>query len=137
MNDSSLENPKASPDSSTWYYLVVTSTWGCDSPLDSVLVKVKPTPIAEAGPNLEICGGDTTTLLESYYYTTTDSADPSQIYYSWNPAGTLSDSSVAQPQAWPASGLRRGQTDCTSPWVRSQTEPSPACQKSVHPDTCR
>ncbi|MEM6269087.1 MAG: PKD domain-containing protein [Bacteroidota bacterium] len=101
MNDSTLENPKASPDTSTWYYLVVTSSWGCESPLDSVLVQLKPTPLAEAGPNLEICAGDTTTLLGSYFYTTTDSADPTQIYYSWNPAATISDSTLAQPQAWP------------------------------------
>lgn len=103
MNDPTLENPKASPDTTTWYYLVVTSTWGCESPLDSVLVKVKPTPLAEAGPDLEICAGDTTTLQGGYYYTTTDSANPSEIYYAWTPPISISDSTLAQPQAWPGS----------------------------------
>lgn len=103
MNDPTLENPKASPDSTTWYYLVVTSSWGCESPLDSVLVKVKPTPLAEAGPDLEICAGDTTTLQGGYYYTTTDSANPSEIYYAWTPPIAMSDSTLAQPQVWPGS----------------------------------
>jgi hypothetical protein len=58
LNDPTLENPAASPDSSTWYYLVATSSWGCDSPLDSVWVKLKPTPLAEAGPTKQICEGD-------------------------------------------------------------------------------
>lgn len=101
LNDSTLENPLASPDTTTWYYLTVTSSWGCESPLDSVLVKLKPTPIAEAGPNLQLCEGDTTVLLGSYFYTTTDSADPSDIYFSWNPNVSISDSTVPQPSAWP------------------------------------
>ncbi|MEM7038709.1 MAG: PKD domain-containing protein, partial [Bacteroidota bacterium] len=99
--DSTAENPAASPDTTTWYYLTVTSSWGCESPLDSVLVWLKPTPVAEAGPNLQMCAGDTVDLLGSYYYTTTDSANPSEIYYAWTPNQFISDSTAPQPQAWP------------------------------------
>lgn len=101
MNDPTLENPSASPDSSTWYYLVATSSWGCESALDSVLVLVKPTPQAEAGPVQHICEGDSVVLQGSYYYTTTDSATVSQIYYSWTPGTTINDTTLAQPTVWP------------------------------------
>jgi gliding motility-associated-like protein len=103
LNDPTLENPLASPDTTTTYFLEVTSSWGCKSPLDSVLLRVKPTPIAEAGPNLIICDGDSIVLPGSYHYATTDSAPPSQIYYSWTPALTLDDSTLAQPLAFPGS----------------------------------
>lgn len=102
LDNPTAENPLASPDSSLWYYLEVTSSWGCKSPLDSVLLRVKPTPIAEAGPNLEFCAGDSLNLLGSYYYTSTDSAPISEIYYTWIPATQLSDSTIAQPIVWPS-----------------------------------
>ncbi len=101
MNDPTLENPSASPDSSTWYHLVATSSWGCKSPLDSVLVLVKPTPLAEAGPVQQICEGDSVVLQGGYYYSTTDSADVSQIYYSWTPAIHINDTTLAEPTVWP------------------------------------
>jgi gliding motility-associated-like protein len=103
LNDPTLENPTASPDTTTTYYLEVTSSWGCKSPLDSVLLRVKPTPIAEAGPNLILCAGDSVTLPGGYFYTSTDSAPPSQVYFSWTPAATLDDSTLAQPLAYPGS----------------------------------
>ncbi|HHG85115.1 MAG TPA: PKD domain-containing protein [Bacteroidetes bacterium] len=101
LDDPTAENPLAKPDTTTQYHLVVTSSWGCDSPLDSVQVTVKATPQAEAGPNLELCAGDSVLLQGSYYYTSTDSADPSQIYYHWAPNQNLDDPSLAQATVWP------------------------------------
>ncbi len=102
LNDPTLENPLVTPDTVTWYTVVATSSWGCASSPDSVLVNVLPTPIAEAGPNQQICSGDTLTLPGSYYYTTTGPVtDPSLIYFSWNPASTLSDSTLNSPDAFP------------------------------------
>ena len=101
LNNPMAENPVASPDSSTWYYLVATSNFGCESPTDSVLVNVIPTPIAEAGPPQTICFGDTINLQGSYYYTTTDSAPIPDIYFGWDPNVNLSDSTVVQPTAYP------------------------------------
>lgn len=96
------EDVWASPDSTTAYWVIATTNWGCESDPDTAVVYLKPTPIAEAGPNLVLCEGDTTTLLGSYYYTTTDSApNVSQVYFGWTPAATLDDSTQAQPQAWP------------------------------------
>lgn len=101
LNNPTLENPAASPDSSTWYYLIATSSWGCESPLDSVWVKLKPTPLAEAGPVQHICAGDSVLLQGSYFYAATDSAPPSQIWYSWIPSSHMNDTTLAQPTVWP------------------------------------
>lgn len=105
LNNPTLENPTASPDTTTWYYLIATSSWGCDSPLDSVLVRLKPSPIAEAGENQEICLGDSVTLPGTYYYTTTDSANPTEIYYAWSPNTSINDSTYAQPIVWPSQSM--------------------------------
>ncbi len=97
-----IEDAHASPDSSTTYYVVATSNWGCESAPDSMTVYVKPTPFADAGPNLTICGADSIALQGSYYYTTTDTApNASQVYFSWIPADSMSDSTLAGPIVWP------------------------------------
>ncbi|MFM2375507.1 MAG: hypothetical protein RLZZ165_604, partial [Bacteroidota bacterium] len=101
LDNPTLENPAASPDSSTWYHLVATSSWGCDSPVDSVWVKLKPSPIAEVGPSLYVCAGDSVILQGSYFYAATDSAHPSEIWYTWTPSASVSDPAQAQPTAWP------------------------------------
>ena len=101
LDNATAENPLASPDSTTWYYLEVTSSWGCVSALDSVLLRVKPTPVADAGPDLQICAGDSIQLQGGYYYTTTDSAPATEIYYGWTPNQMIGDSTQAQPWAWP------------------------------------
>lgn len=101
LSDSTAENPQASPVSTTQYELIVTSSWGCESPVDTVQVTVKPTPIAEAGPEQTLCAGDSLALNGGYYYTTTDSADPSQIYYTWTPAQDIDDPTAQSPLVWP------------------------------------
>lgn len=103
LNDPTAENPLASPDTTTWYYLVATSSWGCESAGDSVLVNVLATPQAEAGNDTTICGGDTLDLQGGYFYTTTGEANPNDVYFNWSPSGLLSDPSTAGPQAWPSS----------------------------------
>lgn len=118
LDNATLEDPTATPDSSQWYYVQATSNYGCESPPDSVWVRVKPTPQAEAGPLQTICPGDTATLFGSYFYTTTDSANPSQVYYSWIPAANIDDSTQAQPTAWPGTSqyyyLRVSHNTCSS-----------------------
>ena len=40
--------------------------------------------------------------LGDVYYTTTDTAsDPSGVFYTWTPGGTLSDTMISQPWAHP------------------------------------
>lgn len=96
------EDYLTAPDTTHTYYVTATSIWGCESPQDSATVYVKPTPIAEAGPQQVICLGDTASLQGGYYYTTTGPVqNPTQIWYSWTPGATLSDTTVADPDAWP------------------------------------
>lgn len=102
LSNNTLEDVMASPDTTTWYYVTTTTNWGCESAPDSALVTVKPTPLAEAGPIQTICEGDTAQLQGGIFYTTTPPVpNPSQIYYSWNPAANMSDSTVANPFVWP------------------------------------
>lgn len=106
LNDPTLPNPLAFPDTSTTYYLIATSQYGCHSFPDSVRIGVRPTPVAEAGPQQVLCFGDSVQLQGGYYYTTTDSANPSQIYYAWTPgSGLLSDSTVTHPWVNPTQSL--------------------------------
>lgn len=103
LNDPNAQNPVATPDTTTTYYLVATSQYGCESPADSVEITVKPTPIAEAGPQLTVCLGGSGQLNGGYYYTTTPAADPSQVYFSWLPgAGSLSDTTIGNPWVTPS-----------------------------------
>ncbi|MFN8397865.1 MAG: PKD domain-containing protein [Bacteroidia bacterium] len=101
LDNPTLENPAASPDTSTWYFLTATSSWGCESPLDSVLVRVKPTPIADAGPVQYKCAGDSVVLQGSYYSSSTDTALPADIFYSWTPGTSMNDTTLMQPIVWP------------------------------------
>jgi gliding motility-associated-like protein len=102
LDDPTAENPFASPDTTTWYSVEVLSSWGCRSHYDSVLVRVKPTPIAEAGPVQQLCLGDTVQLQGSYFYTSTDSAPTSEVFFAWSPNLSLSDSTIQDPFAFPA-----------------------------------
>ena len=102
LSDSSLKNPWAGPDSTTTYYLKATTSWGCESSSDSITVWLKPTPVADAGPSLVICDSTGGQLLGGYYYASTDSADTSQIFYSWTPGGDLNDSLRQKPWVFPS-----------------------------------
>jgi gliding motility-associated-like protein len=101
LSNGSNEDASAAPDSTTAYWVVATTSWGCESAPDTAVVYVKPTPISEAGPNLIICAGDSVTLQGSYSYTTTDSAPVSQVYFGWTPANVMNDSTLVQPTVWP------------------------------------
>ena len=101
IGSSEIQNPVVQPDSTTTYYLIGTSSFGCDSYLDSVTVFIKPTPLADAGEDTIICSGNEIMLEGSYYYQTPDSADPARISYLWTPAAGLSDPAILTPTVSP------------------------------------
>lgn len=70
--------------------LTIQSSYGC---IDSVTntIGINPLPIANAGPDITICTGDTTALSAS-----------GGITYRWFPAAFLSDSTVPNPRAYPS-----------------------------------
>lgn len=101
-----VPNPIVSPDTTTTYVLTAFSEeWGCYGTPDSVTVNVNSTPIAEAGPNLSICDGDSIVLNGSFGYTTTLPAPINEVYYSWNPNQSMSDSTVLDPTVWPGQSI--------------------------------
>ncbi|HEX2898339.1 MAG TPA: PKD domain-containing protein, partial [Bacteroidia bacterium] len=103
LNDSSLFNPCARPDTTTIYVLVATEiSTGCasnHSTLDtasSVVVHVNPVPVADAGPNVSICPFDTAVLQG------TGSAAGPAYQFQWSPTTSLDFSNIASPNASPA-----------------------------------
>lgn len=103
LNDPSQEDPIAGPTSTTTYYMIAISNWGCESPVDSMTVFIYPTPIAEAGDSAFVCLGDEYTLPGSYYYGQMDTVtDPSQIYFNWSPSAGLVNPGLLQPSFVPS-----------------------------------
>lgn len=101
LNYSNVVSPQATPDSTTIYTVIVTSSNGCSSlpttldSLSSVIVTVRESPVAEAGPEWDICLGDSTQLLGF-----ADKAGPDYEYI-WTPAFGVIDSADQTPMASP------------------------------------
>ena len=55
LDDASLLQPTASPTADTWYYL--TATQGICTRTDSILIRIFPSPVANAGDDIAICYG--------------------------------------------------------------------------------
>lgn len=91
-----LNNPfgaitMATPALSTDYVVTVTDGNGCTD-TDTARITVHPPAIANAGPDVSICIGNSTNLAGS-----------GGVIYNWSPSGSLSNSSVPNPSANPIS----------------------------------
>lgn len=85
-----LQSISVSPSVATSYTVTVSDTYGCKAS-DDILISVNPTPIADAGPDVTICAGQSTTLAASGGATTT-------CYYFWNPGtGTSQQNIIVNP----------------------------------------
>ena len=105
ISDQDVEDPMVSPSSTMYYYVQSTTNWGCESPVDSVLVTLLPTPIADAGENVTVCLGNEIQLDGSYSFTTTIPAPANDIFFDWTPAAGLSSATILDPYTSPtASG---------------------------------
>jgi gliding motility-associated-like protein len=91
LNNPNLANPIATPLTSTTYTLV--GRVGSCSSSDDVRINVVPYPIANAGPDQQICFQTTTQLNGSIVASS----------FSWSPGLTLSSTSVLNPFAFPKS----------------------------------
>ena len=85
LSDPTVPNPVASPGITTLYMVEITDANGCKRE-DSVMVRVKPVPKANAGEDVAICKGESVRLSGSRG----DS-------YSWAPSRGLSKTSVSSP----------------------------------------
>ncbi|MEM7038364.1 MAG: hypothetical protein AAF570_15370, partial [Bacteroidota bacterium] len=94
LNSANILNPCARPQATTTYTLTATSGNNCTSVPDSnamVTVTVYPIPIADAGPDIDLCEGDTA-MLQGFGF----GAGPNYSY-EWTPSFGLSDPFVANP----------------------------------------
>lgn len=95
-----LSNPtgnysSVSPMTTTTYTVRVTDAIGCSKDT-TFTVTVHPTPIANAGPDLAICEGNSATIGVAATV-----SGPANITYSWNPYYYLSDASACPTTATP------------------------------------
>jgi gliding motility-associated-like protein len=88
LSNSGIANPVANPGVSTLY--TVVATLGRCTITDDVYVPVMPAPVANAGPDGDICYGKTFQLQGS-----------GGVNYSWSPAQYLSSTSVSDPVVTP------------------------------------
>lgn len=86
-----------------WYYLTATSVFGNCVARDSVQVTINPLPAANAGADVAVCVGGTTTLGST--------AVPGATYR-WLPDSGLNNAATAQP-------ILRGVLNGTTPVVRT------------------
>jgi len=90
LNDSTVVTPIILQDTTATYYVTaIDSASGCSSN-DSVTITLLPTLVLSLSNDTTICFGDTTQLM----------ALDSGIY-SWSPAASLNDSTIANPLAFP------------------------------------
>ncbi len=89
LSAANIANPIASPTATTSY--TVTGTSGSCTSTDIVMITVTTMPTANAGSDISICTGNTTTLNAS-----------GGTAYSWLPVTGLSSAAIANPVANPA-----------------------------------
>jgi gliding motility-associated-like protein len=94
--DQNASNPIVNAITDTRYFLKVTDNYGCEG-TDSMLVKINPEGILDAGTNKEICIGESITLGGE------PTAEGSILPYSyqWSPAISLDMPALANPIANP------------------------------------
>ncbi|MGZ3864178.1 MAG: PKD domain-containing protein [Bacteroidia bacterium] len=92
LSSTTISNPTASPTVTTVY--TVTAFNGACSATDALTLTVNSLPTANAGSDLAICSGSSTTL--------TATGGPS---YSWSPATGLSSTTIANPVATPTASV--------------------------------
>ena len=88
LNNSTINNPKASPDSSTIYKVVVSNGTCKDSA--TTLIRVKPIPDIRLTPDSNLCEGQVIQLNAT-----------GGNKYVWYPSSTLNNSFTANPTAFP------------------------------------
>lgn len=102
LDDETLEDPTATPDTTTTYSVVSVSEWGCESDPATTLVTVLSTPVVEAGENVSFCTGNEIQLDGSFMYTTTLPANPNDEFIVWTPNQDIDDNTILDPTVSPA-----------------------------------
>ena len=101
LNDETLPNPLAGPNSQTDFTVTVTDSKGCVGS-DAMTVFVNENPVAHAGVDKEICIGES--ILIGAVPAASNGVGPYQ--YTWSPLETLNDEQVENPIASPTTTTR-------------------------------
>ncbi|MCW3085992.1 MAG: sorting protein [Bacteroidetes bacterium] len=90
LDNSGIATPMATPNTSTTYTVNVTDGNGCSN-TNTVMITVNALPPADAGTDAAVCNGESIVLNGNGGTT-----------YSWAPAASLDDNTLAGPNATPA-----------------------------------
>lgn len=130
LNDASAQNPIATVTETTVFTLEADNGDGCIL-TRTVTVEVAPTPVANAGADVDLCPGQPTVLSGS-----------GGVAYEWSPATFLSDPSSATPIAQPETDITYTLTvtdanGCTATDAVSLTvNPLPNVQAAPNAEVC-
>lgn len=108
LSATNVAQPMAAPATTTTYTMIVSNSFGCND-TDEVVVTVGSSPIANAGPDQQICTGQSVQIGTP--------GNPANGY-SWSPANGLDSAIVAQPNASPTA---------TTSYVLTVTQASSGC----------
>lgn len=126
LSDPNIAQPEASPESTTEYTVTVTDANGCVT-TDNITIVVNPLPEPEAGDDVDICFGETTTIGQQA------GGGSGPYTYSWNPVTGLSANDQAVVDANPTDSTLYYQTvtdangcvNVDSVWVNVMPLPEP------------
>lgn len=96
LSSATSANPTANPTVTTTYTVTVTAGGTACTSTDQVVVTVDPAPNVDAGPDQTICDGVPVAIGGSPTSTTPG------VTYAWSPAATLTNASISNPVAQPA-----------------------------------
>lgn len=117
----------ASPTVTTTYYVTVTDKNGCKAS-DTIIVTVNALPVANAGPDKNICYGTSTNIGM-----TATGGTPPYVSYQWSPATGLSATNTSVVEASPLDSTMyvltvtdsKGCVDTDTVWVNVWPLPKP------------
>jgi gliding motility-associated-like protein len=89
LDNAAIANPVATPAATTTYTVTVTDANNC-SATDTILIRVDPLPLADAGPDDEVCFGSSIPLGAG-----------GGVSYVWAPAADLDNPILSNPNADP------------------------------------
>ncbi len=93
LDDPAVRQPRATPSATQMYYLRVSDEAGCDA-RDSILVVVIPEIDVEAGPDQQICRGESVVLDAA-------TGAGNDVEIRWTPANGLNNPRTLRPVAAP------------------------------------
>ncbi|MEN9522492.1 MAG: hypothetical protein RL065_869, partial [Bacteroidota bacterium] len=94
ISNNRISNPKVSPSSNYLYALLAVNSAGCRSKFDTVMIKVNPLPVANAGLDKTINAGQSVQIGTNAI---------SGMSYLWTPNINLSSLTISKPLANPTS----------------------------------